>query len=93
MSILPDIWYCGLHDYNKALVQNNQFVSQNRASYTDKWLETDACHTCTYSCVNRNVFFNSSLNISELHKNHMMKSPKVIYKIARCIFGGFEYNV
>lgn len=52
----------------------------------------DACHTCTYSCVNRNVFFNSSLNISELHKNHMMKSPKVIYKIARCIFGGFEYN-
>lgn len=53
----------------------------------------DACHTCTYSCVNRNVFFNSSLNISELHKNHMMKSPKVIYKIARCIFGGFEYNV
>lgn len=40
MSILPDIWYCGLHDYNKALVQNNQFVSQNRASYTDKWLET-----------------------------------------------------
>lgn len=40
MSILPDIWYCGLHDYNKALVQNNQFVSQNTASYTDKWLET-----------------------------------------------------
>lgn len=53
----------------------------------------DACHICTYSCVNRNVFFNSSLNISELHKNHMMKSPKVIYKIARCIFGGFEYNI
>lgn len=38
-------------------------------------------------------FFNSSLNISELHKNHKMKSPKVIYKIARCIFGGFEYNI
>lgn len=53
----------------------------------------DACHTCTYSCVNRNVFLNSSLNISELHKNHKMKSPKVIYKIARCIFGGFEYNI
>lgn len=28
-----------------------------------------------------------------MHKNHKMKSPKVINKIARCIFGGFEYNI
>lgn len=52
----------------------------------------DVCYICIYSCVNRNVFFNFSLNILELYKNYMMKLLKVIYKIVRCIFGGFEYN-
>lgn len=54
----------------------------------------DVCYICIYSCVNRNVFFfNFSLNILELYKNYKMKLLKVINKIVRCIFGGFEYNI